>query len=234
MRNLIVCMRNLIAWLRRHLIAVNWRNLRSVKPVSNVFGFDRGTPIDRTYIEDFIKNNKSYIKGNVLEIAESTYSKQFGEHVDQFIVLHVNDNNKQATIVGDLTKIDALPECAVHCFICTQTLNFIYDFKAAIVGIRHLLKEKGVALVTVAGISQISRYDMEKWGDYWRFTPLSIEKTFKEVFGEQNVEVKVYGNVLAAISLLEGLASEELTRAELMFSDPDYPVTIAIKATKNV
>ncbi len=225
-------MLNPFRWGVRHFQKVDWRNLRSVEPVSKVFGFDRGTPIDRVYIEDFLKENRYHITGDVLEIAESTYSTKFGKNVKRHIVLHFNGENRKATIVGDLTKKESLPEDEVDCFICTQTLNFIYDFKAAIVGIRHLLKKGGVALVTVAGISQISRYDMDRWGDYWRFTPLSIKMAFEEVFGKDKVEVVTYGNVLASISLLEGLAAEELTQDELMFSDPDYPVTICIKARK--
>jgi len=220
-------------WYKRKVARrTNWNNLRSLTPVSEVFGLDRGVPIDRIYIEHFLYQNSEEIKGVVCEIAENKYSKKFGSHVDKFEVLHVDKHNKLTTIVGDLTKVDLLPQNKIDCFIVTQTLNFIYDFKLAIKGIYSMLKDDGVALVTVAAISQISRYDMDRWGDYWRFTDLSMKKAFAEVFGEENVEVVTYGNVLATTAFLQGISAEELTKDELFYKDKDYQMIITIKAIK--
>ena len=96
------------------------------EPISRKFGFDRGCPIDRYYIDSFLKQNQNLITGSVLEIAESTYSKQFGHDIASYEVLHYDDSNKKATIVGDLTKPETLPKERIDCFICTQTLNFIF------------------------------------------------------------------------------------------------------------
>ncbi len=212
---------------------INWHNLRNLKPISRKFGFDRGTPIDRIYIDDFLNKNRQFITGTVCEIADNAYSLKYGHNVDKYEILHYTNDNKGTTIVGDLTNTDTLPHGHVDCFILTQTLNFIYDVKAAIEGLHHILSNQGVALITVAGISQISRYDMDRWGDYWRFTDLSIKKLFDEVFGKENIEVEVYGNVLAATAFLQGVAAEELTQEELFYKDKDYQLTIVIKATKN-
>ncbi|MCW5517998.1 class I SAM-dependent methyltransferase [Muriicola sp. Z0-33] len=217
--------------LKRLIKRPQWNNLRSVNPISSLFGSDRGTPIDRFYIEDFLSNNSYLVKGHILEIADASYSKKFGAKIEKYEVLHSAEGNN-VTIAGDLTDLGSLPENKIDCFICTQTFNFIYDFKAAIKGARHLLKPGGYLLATVSGISQISRYDMERWGDYWRFTTLSIEKTFGEVFGEENVNVDFYGNVLAAVAFLEGISAEELTKKELLFKDENYQVTIVVKAKK--
>ena len=218
--------------ITRFLKKPQWHNLRTVQPISRVFGFDRGTPIDRVYIENFLEKNKNLIKGVVCEIAEDTYSKKFGANVEKYEILHYTKDNKKATIIGDLTNTTTLPEAIIDCFILTQTLNFIYDFKAAIKGIYHMLKPGGIALITVGGLSQISRYDYNRWGDYWRFTDLSIKKAFEEVFGEGNVEVETYGNVLSAIAFLHGISAEELTEDELFYKDEDYQVIICIKAVK--
>jgi hypothetical protein len=224
-------MRFILKHIRR-LFKTNWINLRSVEPISRVFGIDRGTPVDRMYIQHFLDSNKKHIKGTLCEIADNEYSKKYGSDVNKYEILQFTDDNPRATIVADLTDLSTLPHNKVDCFILTQTLNFIYDFKGAIKGLHFILKENGVALVTVAGISQISRYDMDKWGDFWRFTDQSIKKAFEEVFDQGKVEVIVYGNVLSAIALLEGISSEELSREELFHSDKDYQVTIAIKAIK--
>jgi len=218
--------------INRLLKKPNWYNLKNLEPISRVFGFDRGTPIDRVYIEEFLHKNRYLIKGVVCEIADNSYSKKYGSNVEKYEILHYTSDNKNATIVGDLTNTSTIPQNAIDCFIMTQTLNFIYDFKSAISGLHYMLKKGGVALVTVAGISQISRYDYERWGDYWRFTDLSIKKAFEEVFGEGNVQVETYGNVLASIAFLQGIAAEELTNEELFYKDKDYQMIITIKARK--
>jgi len=218
--------------INKFRIPVNWYNLRRLEPISRVFGFDRGTPIDRVYIEHFLNLNKQYIQGVVCEIAENTYSKKYGSNIKAYEILHYTSDNPRATIVGDLTDINTLPQNKVDCFILTQTLNVIYDFKSAIKGVHCMLKKDGVVLATVSGICQISRYDMDRWGDYWRFTDLSIKKAFEEIFGKDNIEVKTYGNVLTAISFLHGISAEELSYDELFYKDPDYQITIGIKAVK--
>lgn len=208
-------------------------NLHSARPISNVFGLDRGTPIDRFYIEDFLNLNAALIKGNVLEIGDSTYSRKYSENIEKINVLHYNNTNNEATIVGDLSKPETLPDSVFDAFICTQTLNFIFNVKEAISGCHKVLAENGVFLGTVAGISQISRYDMQRWGDYWRFTDLSVKKLFEEVFGDGHVEVQVYGNALAATAFIQGISVEEIfDKNKLMSNDPDYQVIICIKAYK--
>ena len=231
-------MRNIIKILYRKAlrffkIRKYWLPLYNDSPISRVFGLDRGNAIDRYYIEKFLNNNKLYIKGNILEIEENLYSKKYGHDVTCFEILHIDPTNLYATIIGDLTKSESLPQGTIDCFICTQTLNFIYDVKKAIEGSYKLLKNKGVFLGTVAGISQISRYDMERWGDYWRFTDLSIRRLFEEVFKEGNVEVELFGNVGICKAFLDGLSLEELPKRILDLKDPDYQLIIGIKAIKN-
>jgi len=203
-------------------------------PVSRVFGFDRGLPIDRFYIEEFLKTNGDKIHGVVLEISESVYTNKFGVGIERSEVIDYSQSNPNATLIGDLTCFEKLPINFADCFICTQTLNFIYDFKKGIKGIYHILKQGGAALVTVAGICQVSQYDADRWGDYWRFNPQGIKIAFEEVFGKNNIEVKTYGNSYSATALLKGIAADEIKRNKLTFFDKDYPVVIAIIAKKNV
>ena len=168
-----------------------------------------------------------------MEIGDPKYVRMFGgDRVTNTEVLHVSKENSKATLIGDLSRPEGLPENWLDCFVCTQTLNFIYDFKAAVRGIHRLLKPGGKALVTLAGISQISRYDMDRWGDFWRFTPLSAKLTFEEVF-KGEVEVNGHGNVLAACAFLQGLCVEDLPDATLLeHNDPDFPMIVTVVAEK--
>ena len=224
---------NPIKVLMRKKRPVIWNDFTRHAPVSPVFGFDRGTPVDRYYIDKFLQQNSSLIKGRVLEIADSHYSKLYGkDKVQVFEVLHATRGSKNATIIGDITVTSTLPESCMDCFICTQTFNFIFDVQRAVEGAHRLLKPGGVLLATVAGISQISRYDMDRWGDYWRFTTASVQKLFEPVFSG-GLQVSCYGNVLAATAFLQGIACEDLPRLDLLDrQDPDYQLLITIVARK--
>jgi methyltransferase family protein len=218
--------------LKRLLHKPKWYDLRSTEPISRAFGYDRGLPVGRYYIDKFLSNNRHYIRGHVLEVSEDKYIKRFGGDVLSYDILHYTHENPKATIVGDLTDLSTLPNDKYDCFICPQTVNFIYNFHEAIKGIYYLLAEGGVVLTTLAGLMQISRYDMDKWGDYWRFTTLSAYKLFSNVFGENNVKVDFFGNVLASLAVLEGITSEELTPEELYVKDEDYQIIVTVVATK--
>lgn len=135
-------------------------------------------------------------------------------------------------MVGDLATGEGIPKGTFDCMILTQTLLFIYDVSEAITNCYAALKPGGVLLATFPGISQVSRYDMDRWGDYWRFTTLSAKRLFGDVFQPGNVTVQSYGNVLAAIAFLQGLAAEELRQKELYYYDPDYEVLITVRAVK--
>jgi SAM-dependent methyltransferase len=208
-------------------------NLRRLEPLSHKFGFDRGTPIDRIYIESFLEAASADIRGTVLEVAERDYTTRFGgERVKRSEVLHSRPGNPEATFVGDLTTGENMPVDRYDCVILTQVLPFVWDVPAAIRHVRRSLKPGGVLLATVPGISQISRYDADRWGDFWRFTSMSVRRLFEGEFGRGNVEVTVHGNALAATALLQGAASEELDASELEYRDPNYEVTITIRAVR--
>ena len=212
---------------------IRWGSLRKLKPISSVFGFDRGKPIDRYYIEAFLQRHSADIHGRVLEIGDPSYTHKFGgDRVTHSDVLHAVPDNPQATLVGDLATGDGVPKETFDCMILTQTLLFIYDVSEAITNCYAALKPGGVLCSTFPGISQISRYDMDRWGDYWRFTTLSAKRLFGEVFQPENVEVQSYGNVLTAIAFLHGLAAKELRKKELDYYDPDYEVLITVRAVK--
>lgn len=212
---------------------VRWGSLRRTSPISRVFGLDRGRAIDRYYIEQFLTARSAKIRGVVLEIGDDHYTRCFGgPRVTRSEVMHAIAGNPKATLIGDLQTGQGLPPEAFDCIILTQTLQFVYDMKAAVQTLHRCLRPGGVVLATGTGISQISRYDMDRWGEYWRFTSLSARRMFEEVFGPGAVTVKSYGNVLAATALLQGISAGELKSTELDVRDQDYEVVITIEATK--
>ena len=224
--------RPILRWLRAPR-RVNWGSLRSTQPVSRIFGADRGLPLCRYYIERFLQESAADIRGDVLEIAENSYTQRFGgNRVVRSHVLHAVDGNPAATIVGDLSTGEGIPTRAFDCVILTQTLPFIYDVRAALYHLERSLKPEGVLLATFPGISQISRYDMDRWGDFWRFTTASARRLFEEFWAAENIAVEANGNVLVATAYLQGIAANELREDELHYKDQDYPLLITVRARK--
>lgn len=214
--------------------SVRFGDLRRLTPISSAWGFDRGLPIDRHYIERFLTREANSIAGCVLEIGDDSYTRRFGgASVTVSDVLHVAPGAPQATIIGDLTRADHIPTNRFDCVILTQTLQLIYDVHAAIRTLFRIVKPGGVVLATVPGITPISDTQWSRqW--YWNFTRLSAARLFQEQFPASCVRVDTQGNLLSALAFLQGLAAQELSPEELAHADERYDVTIAVKAVKPI
>ena len=208
-------------------------DLRRLTPIDSGFGLGRGKPVDRHYIEAFLHRHAGDIRGRVLEVGDNSYTREYGgARVTRSDILHADQSNPQATLIGDLADDNELPSDSFDCFICTQTLTYIYDVQRAVATIHRLLKPGGVLLATVPGISQMSPYDRDRWGEYWRFTAQSLGRLLGESFGSGQVEVEAHGNVLASTAFLQGLCVDDLSNDELDHRDQRYQMLVAGRAVK--
>ena len=230
--------RTLAGWLqaairRPRVGQVDFGDLRRLAPISSTWGFDRGVPVDRFYIDRFMRRHERDVRGRVLEIANPAMTLRYGgDRVTRSDVLHPVAAPAPVTLVGDLASGEGIPEAAFDCAIVTQTLLLVYDVQAAIRTLGRILAPGGVALVTVPGITKISREDMDQWGQFWSFTSASLRRLFEEAFDAQRVSIEAYGNVLAATAFLHGLSAGELTEDELLHRDRDFEVLLAVRAAK--
>ena len=58
-----------------------WISLRTTWPRSTNFGYDRGTPIDRFYLDEFVRERSGDVRGDVLEVKSTVYADRFGSVV---------------------------------------------------------------------------------------------------------------------------------------------------------
>lgn len=230
-------LRNGEDWIRLKQWRIRSKNKNELmeiarKPISSLFGFDRGLPIDRYYIEKFLEQNSSFIRGTVFEVADREYTVKYGKNVKESITTHVCGPFDSNGRLVNLETGEGVTEGMADCFILTQTLPFIFDVRTAAQNVVRILKNGGIALITVAGITQISRYDMDRWGHYWSFTTASLKRLFVECKDVEYVEVHAYGNVKTAVSGLYGLAAEEMTLEDLAYQDDDYQQVITAVVRK--
>jgi SAM-dependent methyltransferase len=192
---------------------VRFGDLRRTTPIAREFGYQRGGPVDRYYIEGFLDEHRGDIAGRVLEIGDDAYIRRFGgARVTKVDVLHVDPAAPGVTFVGGLEDDALLPDAAFDCIILTQTLQFIFDFQAALRNIRRSLAPGGVLLMTVPFISQM---DDDQWAWHYSFTHHAVRRMCDDCFPGCTTELRSHGNVLTAVAFLHGLGVGELTRAEL-------------------
>jgi len=215
----------------RRLARPRWFGLRSrIGPVSEHWGYDRGTPIDRWYIEQFLAEHRADLRGRVLEVKDDEYARRFGGSIDHVDVLDIDPQNERATIVTDLADATAIPDATYDCVVLTQTLQYVPRVADAIRHLRRILAPGGTLLATVPALSRVVVAD-PVFADHWRFTEASCRALFGDAFGPE-VEVRVYGNATAGAGFLLGYAAEELSGLERDAVDLRFPVVVAVRAVR--
>jgi glycosyltransferase involved in cell wall biosynthesis/SAM-dependent methyltransferase len=212
---------------------LDWGSLRKTEPVSRAWGLDRGTPVDRYYIAQFLDNHAAAITGSVLEVKDRGYTNVHGRDVTATEVVDIAPDNSEATLIADLSILGSLPAEKFDCFVLTQTIHVIYDSESVVRSAYETLRPGGAVLATLPCVSRVD-YESGLGGDFWRFTAASASRLFGEAFGSENVEVAAFGNVLACTAFLQGIAAEELTREELDDHDPYFPLIVGVMAKKEV
>lgn len=211
---------------------IRWGDLRSTLPFDRDWGYGRGTPIDRVYIETFLEAHAGDVRGRCLEVLNSNYTELHGlGSVASADVLDIDPVNLRATVIADLGEENSLPEERYDCFILTQTIHLVPDMKTAIANAHRALAPGGVLLLTVPGVGRHeSRQGFAH--DRWRVTVSGLQWLLKGT-AWTNRTLTTFGNVLTATALLFGLAVEELEPHEIAAHDPDYPVIVACRAVKD-
>lgn len=221
-------------WLRRVIFNSKYIYFlsNSSKPLSTQYGFDRGLPLDRFFIDDFLNKHSSYIKGNCLEILNNDYTVKYGyNNVIKSDVLDIDESNKKATIIDDLRNLKKIRDNTYDTIILTQVLQFIDDVESAISECHRILKPNGIILVT---LPSISRADCTSGtdGDFWRFTQASAKYLFEKSFKTENIEINFYGNARSGIYFYAGLSVEDTPKKILLDKDNNFPTIITVRATK--
>ncbi|MGZ4314360.1 MAG: methyltransferase domain-containing protein [Gaiellaceae bacterium] len=206
-------------------------DLRRTTPFST-WGASRGGSIVRVYVGEFIGRHADDIRGRVLEIASDDYCRRYGRSVADVDVLDIFGDNPRASIVADLADAPSIPDARFDCVLVTQVLSWIYDPRAPLRTAHRILAPGGVLLATTPGIARIAPVESELFGEWWHFTSMSAKRVTEEIFGEGNVEVEAFGNVLSAAAFLFGLGTDDLTTEEIAVRDPAFEVLVGIRAVK--
>jgi SAM-dependent methyltransferase len=199
------------------------------QPVSDFYGFDRGTPVDRVYIEHFIDANAHLIRGGVLEVRDDRYCARHPERILRTSVVDIAATNPRADLIADLTLPGSLPEASYDCVILTQTLQYLGAPAAALRNCHQALRPGGSLLISCPAVGRLC---VSRPGDdLWRFTPPGLDRLLR-VNWAGPFTVTGYGNLRTCLATLVGEAAEELGPAETWAHDPRFPLVACAVATR--
>jgi SAM-dependent methyltransferase len=209
-----------------------WGNLRRFEPFSQSYGIERGRPVDRIYIEQFLAAHADDIRGAVLEIKDAAYTRAFGgSRIVSSDVLDLDRNNPEATLFADLGSPDSLPQERFDCVICTQTLHLISHLDTALSNLWNSLRVGGVLLLTVPTATRIES-SYEHADDLWRFTPVGLSRLLQTHLPDGETATSGRGNLLTTISYLLGLAAEDLRSEDFSDDDPAFPLIATARVVR--
>lgn len=216
--------------LRRTVVRVRWGSLRRLQPVSPVWGSERGTVVDRYYIDRFFARHAHLIRGRVLEVRDPQYTSRYGTGVEATDIVDIDARNDRATIVADLADAGSLPPSAFDCVVCPQTLLFVRDPFSAVANLWQSLAPGGALLLTTPAISRVDPAEVDS--DRWHLTPAGLREVISRSCRGGELELEAYGNPVTAIAFLQGIAAEELRQAELDAHHPLFPIVVAAAVRK--
>lgn len=205
---------------------VSWGDLDRPRPFSDVYGADRGTPVDRALIHRFLRTHAGLIHGRVLEVGSDQYASRLGgDAVTAVDVLDIDATNGSATIMADLDEPGSLPHDRFDAAICTQTLQYLRGPTVGAAALLGSLAPGGHLLVTVP--CAVARIDPSApAADRWRFTPASLREILQAAGGEV-VDAVPLGGFRAGVAFWYGLAAEELPADALTEDDRSFPILAA-------
>jgi hypothetical protein len=201
-----------------------WGNLRRTAPFSSKFGFERGTPIDRYYLHEFLSRHRGVISGDVLEVQTASYTMRFGQSVTRADTFDIAPEFKP-TYRCDISHCEEIiPSRAYDCLLLPNALPHFRELDLALGNLARIVRPGGAILASAAGLLPLTG-DVP---DYWRFSPAGWREKLSAAWPGATIEIAGHGNCLSAIGAQLGLALEELTEAELDVHDPRFPLLTTI------
>lgn len=187
--------------------------------VDDHFGGTRGLAISRALMNDFVAYCVKYIEDRplrILEIGDNQYSARYFQKSENYILdfkanSEISIDRVNRKIVGDLTLASNI-EGYFDIIISTCVLAFTKNPFKVVENYYKLLKPKGSLIGAEPFLSQVSEYDYNLYGEYFRFTNLGLQELLTQSFRSGGkVSTTPLGNRETTLMQLHGIVLEDFT-----------------------
>lgn len=200
-----------------------WLAARDLLPLNRNFGRDRGPPVGRRYLVEFLSAHATAVSGRVLEFGDPRYRSLF-QNADVHEVLSI----RLGPDVDHVADIEQPPEELYERFdwiVCTQVFEHVRRPDIAAGRLLQLLRPGGRLLFSVPFLNVV-HHDPE---DFRRFTADGVRATLEDA-GFVIDEIVARGNFPISVGALMGLASTDFPDATWARDDPDFPYIVTAVA----
>jgi peptidoglycan/xylan/chitin deacetylase (PgdA/CDA1 family)/SAM-dependent methyltransferase len=199
-------------------------------PVNRLWGFGQGVPLDRPFIRRFIETHRGDVRGRILEIKESEYSREYARPESRTDILDIDPENPRADIIDDLQTGATIPDETYDCVVLTQVLQLIPDPAKAIATVSRILRPGGVLLLTAPGITQTAATTEGEF--FWSFFKPGLKQLLAGHFDDRKLLLAAHGNAGLAASFLMGMTAKDVPPELFADNDPEYPIVLTARAAK--
>jgi hypothetical protein len=195
-------------------------------PLCPMFGYSRGTPIDRYYLNDFLAGIKDAVVGRTLEIGGRAGNRaSYGfQRTTDYLTMDA-DPNAGAAITADAHNRLACPARSFDSIVIINVLEHCARPWEVVENMHDWLAPSGKVFCLVPTAQRV--HSIPK--DYWRMLPDALESLFHRY---RILQLTSYGNLQTSSASLLGIAAEELAPEALSHRDFRYPVVTCIVAQK--
>ncbi len=206
--------------------AIDFGDFKRQQPFCPQFGNLRGSPVDRYYLEKFIQEIRSEVKGITLEIGGNEANQEQYKFTNVKFYLTMDLQGEDLDIVGDAHDPGAVDEASLDTVVLFNVLEHCERPWQVVDNIYRWLKPDGQVFCMVPNAQRVHRVPQ----DYWRIFPDALDSLFARF---PRRKLYVYGNPLTTLAAYYGIAVEELSREELDYYHENYPVANCIHAQKS-
>jgi SAM-dependent methyltransferase len=212
--------------LSRPVGEIDLGDLRRLAPFDPMFGFTRGTPIDRYYLERFIEHIRPEVRGAVLEIGGKRANREtYGfDAATEYRAMDIK-RSPDVDLVGDVHDRGLIPPGTLDAIVIFNVLEHCARPWVVAENLRGWLRVGGKVFAMVPSVQRVHRQPR----DYWRPYPDGMEALFADF---ARCQLFVYGNPLTALAAIMGIAVQELSTDELDRVNTGYPVATCVIAEK--
>lgn len=190
-------------------------------------GYSRGTPIDRYYLDKFIREIRTYVAGHTLEIGgirENQDRYGFTNAVSYQTIDLIQQPG--VDIIGDIHDPNLVEHNSLDSIILFNVLEHCERPWVIIENVYNWLRGSGSVFCMVPNAQRIHGDPK----DYWRILPDGMKVLFAKF---STKTFFIYGNPITVIAAMMGVAAEELSSEELNSLNPEYPVATCVFARKS-